>query len=232
MDAMIAAALRKTEPFRDMDCAALAAIARHATDRRLEAGEALFEQGEPARRFFLALEGRLKVTMIVPEGKQVLVRLIYPGDFCGLALVLARTDYPATCRAIVPTRALGWPTSYWATLIEEHPRVAVSLTKALGRHIAEVHTRIAEFATEEVERRVANAVLRLARNAGTPTEDGVRIDFPITRQDLAELTGSTLHSVSRIVSAWSGLGIVGGGRASLVVRDVAALERIARGDKG
>ena len=229
---MIAAALRKTEPFRDMDRDALRAIACQATDRPLVAGEALFEQGEPAERFFLALGGRLKATMIVPDGKQVLLQLINPGDFCGLASVLACTEYQATCRAIVATSVLAWPTSYWGTLFEGHPRIAVSLTQALGRHVAEVQTRIAEFATQPVERRVANAVLRLVRSAGTPTEGGVRVDFPITRQDLAELTASTLHSVSRIVSAWCGLGILGRGRACLVVRDLAALERIARGDSG
>jgi CRP/FNR family transcriptional regulator, nitrogen oxide reductase regulator len=228
---MIATALQMTQPFRDIEPVAVAEIARHASERRLAPGEALFEQGEPADRFFLAVEGRLKVTMITPEGKQVLVRLLCPGDFCGLALALARSDYPATCRAIVAVRVVGWPMSYWAELIETNPRIALGVTRSLGRHITDVHARIAELATEEVAQRVANAVLRLARTAGAPAEGGLRIDFPITRQDLAEMTGTTLHSVSRIVSGWIGRGVVGRGRARLVVRDLPALERIARGER-
>ncbi len=227
---MIATELRSARPFRGLDLAEIDAIARRATERRLAPGEALFEQGEPAERFFLTLEGRLKVTMIVPEGKQIVLRLLYPGDFCGLAMVLTRPEYPATCRAILAVRALAWPTSYWATLIEEHPRLAVGMTEALGRHVTEMHTRLAELATEEVERRVAHAVLRLADRAGVAVEGGVQIDFPVTRQDLAELTGSTLHSVSRIVSAWGARGVVDRGRARLLIRDLAALERIARGE--
>ena len=113
-----------------------------------------------------------------------------------------------------------------------YPRIAIGITRSLGRHITDVHARIAELATEEVEQRVAHAVLRLARSAGTPVEGGLRIDFPITRQDLAEMTGTTLHSVSRIVSGWAGRGIVGRGRASLVIRDLPTLERIGRGEKG
>ena len=89
---------------------------------------------------------------------------------------------------------------YWEELLANYPRIAIGITRSLGRHITDVHARIAELATEEVEQRVAHAVLRLARSAGTPVEGGLRIDFPITRQDLAEMTGTTLHSVSRIVS--------------------------------
>ncbi len=229
---MIDAAVRLAGPFRQLEPCARAEIARHASERRLAPGEALFEQGELSQRFFLIIEGRFKVTMIVPEGKQVLVRLVFPGDFCGLALALARPDYPATARAIVPARVLGWPTSYWETLVADHPRVALDLTRGLGRQVAEVHTRIAELSTAEVDRRIASAVLRLVRRAGEPALEGVRIDFPITRQDLAELTGTTLHSVSRIVSGWVSRGIVVRGRARLVVRDVAALERIAEGEQG
>lgn len=229
---MIATALRSAPPFRDLDGEGLAEVASHATDRHLEPGAALFEQGEPAGRFYLVVQGRLKVTMITPGGKQVLVRLVHPGDFCGLALALARPDYPATCLALVAARVLAWPMNYWETLIASHPRIAIGITRSLGRHITDVHSRIAELATEEVEQRVAHAVLRLARSAGAPVEGGLRIDFPITRQDIAEMTGTTLHSVSRIVSAWAGRNIVGRGRARLVVRDLPALERIARGGKG
>ena len=230
---MIESTLREAGPFRDLASSARAEIARHASERQLAPGEAMFEQGEAADRFFLVTAGRLKVTMLVPEGKQVLVRLTFPGDFCGLALALALREYPATARAIVPSAAVSWPTSYWPVLIEAHPRIAVGMTQALGRHVTDVHTRIVELSTAEVERRVAHAVVRLARRAGEPAAGGgVRIDFPVTRQDIAELTGTTLHSVSRIVAAWATRGIVASGRARLVVRDVATLERIARGEGG
>lgn len=224
---MITTMLRRTLPFRGLPAADLAEIARQGSARRLQTGEAAFEQGEPARRFFLVAEGRMKVTMITPEGKQVFIRLIEVGDFCGLAIVLTRNDYPATCRAVSSSQVVGWPMTFWPTLVETYPSVALRAAEAFGRHIQDVHGRMAELATAEVERRVANAVLRLARNAGRPVDEGLRIDFPLTRQDLAEMTGTTLHSVSRIVASWGAQGIVGRGRARLVVRDIEALERIA-----
>lgn len=227
---MLTAALRRSPAFRDLSEAALAEIAGQGAGRRVEAGEALFEQGAPAHRFFLVAEGRMKVTMVTAEGKQVFVRLTGAGDFCGLALALSRPDYPATCRAAVPSFVISWPMCYWGKLLEAHPAVALRVTQAMGRHIEDVHSRLTELATEEVERRVAHAVLRLARQAGRPVEGGVDVDFPVTRQDLAEMTGTTLHSVSRIVSVWSAQGIVRRGRARIVVSDIAALEEIARGE--
>lgn len=224
--------LRIAAPFRTLDEAALADVAGHATERRLAPGDALFEQGEPARRFYLVLEGRLKVTVLTRDGKQFLIRLLQPGDFCGLAFALRRPDFPASCRAVVATRVMGWQMTYWKALVEEHPAIGIGMALSMGRHVEDMHSRMTELATEPVERRVAHAVLRLARGAGQPTDGGVRVDFPVTRQDLAEMAGTTLHSVSRVVSAWSDQGIVRRGRARLVVSDLAGLERIARGGEG
>lgn len=227
---MIVEALRRSPPFHGLADPQLEEVARHGTARSLRPGEAAFEQGAAADRFFLVVEGRMKVAMLTPDGKQVLVRLIGAGDFCGLALALARRDYPATCSAVVPSQLVGWPMCYWSTLLETHPVVSLRVTQALGRHIVDVHSRMAELATEGVERRVAHALLRLAREAGRPVEGGLGIDFPVTRQDLAEMTGTTLHSVSRIVSSWSARGFVRTGRARIVIADLGALERIGSGD--
>lgn len=224
--------LRGVSVFSGLGDADVAEVARHALLRRLSPGESAFEQGQVADLFYLLTEGRLKVTQVTPEGKQVVMRLVDPGEFCGMAPALARKDYPAACRAIVASRLIAWPTSYWPQLMETHPKVALGVTQTLGRQVNEVHARIAELATEDAARRIAHAILRLAERAGKPTEEGLRIDFPLTRQDIAEMSGTTLHSVSRIVAAWTAQGLVSGGRRRLVVQDMDALARIADGVQG
>jgi CRP-like cAMP-binding protein len=99
--------------------------------------------------------------------------------------------------------------------------------QTIGQRLEEAHTRIREMSTQEVERRVAHAVLRLAGQAGKKEGAGVRIDFPISRQDIAEMTGTTLHTVSRILSAWEAKGLVEGGRQKLLVSDVEGLTALA-----
>jgi len=92
--------------------------------------------------------------------------------------------------------------------------------------LQDAHLRIQELSNDEVEQRVARAILRLVDSAGQPTADGIGIAFPITRQDIAEMTGTTLHTVSRLLSGWKQRGIVDSGRKRIVLRSPAALARV------
>jgi CRP-like cAMP-binding protein len=213
--------------FDKMSDESLDKLLTHATSRRVPAGEAVFEQGGAAAHFFLLLHGRLKVTQVTPSGQQIIVRVVHPGDLFGFAEALKRKDYPGTAIAVAESIAISWPSQLWPDFIDHHPKLAVSAMQTIGQRLEEAHTRIREMSTEEVERRVAHAVLRLTKQAGKREEAGIRIDFPISRQDIAEMTGTTLHTVSRILSAWEGKGLVEGGRQKLLVRDVKGLSDLA-----
>ncbi|SMC73619.1 Crp/Fnr family transcriptional regulator [Rhizobium sp. RU36D] len=206
-------------------------LLQHASSRRVPQGETVFEQGSPALSFYLLLHGRLKVTQVTPDGQQIIVRVVHPGDLFGFAKALQRPDYPGTAIAAAESVTLGWPTDLWPNFVEHNPRLAVSAMQTIGQRLEEAHMRIREMSTQEVERRVAHTILRLARKAGRREETGIRIDFPISRQDIAEMTGTTLHTVSRILSAWEGKGLVEGGRQKLLVKDAAALEELAEAVK-
>ena len=101
--------------------------------------------------------------------------------------------------------------------------------QAVGSRLQEAHTRIVEMSTEQVERRIAHALLRLAKQAGRRIDQGVQIDFPISRQDVAEMTGTTLHTVSRTLSAWEQQGLIESGRQRIVIRDPHKLFGLAEG---
>ncbi|WP_108398583.1 Crp/Fnr family transcriptional regulator [Devosia submarina] len=205
----------------------LSRLLASATLRRVPVGKAVFEQGQPSTHFFLLLHGRLKVTQVTPDGQQIIVRVVHPGDIFGFAKALQRDDYPGTPLAAAESLVVCWPTEVWGTLIEQIPSLAINAMQTIGQRLQEAHTRLREMATEEVERRLAHAVLRLIERAGRQESTGVRIDFPISRQDLAEMTGTTLHTVSRILSAWEALGLVTGGRQKLLVRDAEGLRALA-----
>jgi CRP-like cAMP-binding protein len=97
----------------------------------------------------------------------------------------------------------------------------------MGQRIQDAHTRLKEMATQDVEHRVANAVLRLVNQSGRKVEEGVLVDFPVTRQEIAEASGTTMHSVSRVLSAWENAGLVVVGRQKVIVCDLERLSRIA-----
>jgi CRP-like cAMP-binding protein len=111
------------------------------------------------------------------------------------------------------------------------PSLAVSALQTVGSRLQDTQARVIEISNEQVEQRVAHALLRLAKQAGRKVDAGVEIDFPISRQDVAEMTGTTLHTVSRILSAWEQQGLVEGGRQRIVLRDPHKLHILAEGSE-
>ena len=204
-------------------------ILNEAQSLRYAKGTNVFEQDAPATSFFILLDGHLRVAKLTPAGQQVVVRFVAPGEIFGVAKAIGRTTYPATATAVVDSVALVWPSAAWPRLIEKNPALATNALQTIGSRLQEAHTRVVEMSTEQVERRVAHALLRLAKQAGRKVEEGVRIDFPISRQDVAEMTGTTLHTVSRILSAWEAQGWVEGGRQKIVIREAHKLFVLAEG---
>ena len=148
-------------------------------------------------------------------------------SFRGQAIGLKH--YPATAVAAVDSVSLAWPSAVWPRLVAQHPALATNTLQTVGQRLQEAHTRVIEMTTEEVERRVAHALLRLVKQAGRKVEGGIEIDFPISRQDVAEMTGTTLHTVSRVLSAWEQQGLVESGRQRITIRDPHRLFGIAEG---
>jgi CRP-like cAMP-binding protein len=204
--------------FEHMSDEALHDILSGCTSRRYPPGTAVFEQGQAADQFFVLLHGRLRVTQVTPEGQQIIVRMVNPGDLFGIAKALRRPDYPGTATAVAESIALAWPMTTWDSILERHPTLAINAMQTMGSRLQDAHTRMRELSTEEVERRVAHTVLRLASQSGKREEGGIRIDFPVSKQDIAEMTGTTLHTVSRILTAWENAGLVEGGRQKLLVK--------------
>lgn len=210
--------------FATLDGEALDDILGRARTQLFTRSTSVFTQDEAAHSFFVLLHGRLRVTQVTPEGQQIVMRFVGPGEIFGVAMALRRATYPATATAVVDSLALAWPSGAWAPLVAAYPPLAVNALQTMGARLQEAQTRLREISTEEVERRIAHAVLRLAAESGRETADGLLIDFPLSRQDLAEMTGTTLHTVSRIVSAWEHRGLVEGGRQRIVVRDLRGLK--------
>jgi CRP-like cAMP-binding protein len=204
-------------------------LLREAQSVRYPKGMNVFQQDEEAHSFFVLLHGHLRVDKLTPDGQQVVVRFVSPGEVFGVAMAIGRTSYPATAAAVVDSIALVWPSATWPRLIATHPTLAVNTLQTVGSRLQDAHTRVVEMSTEQVERRIAHTLLRLAQQSGRKVEAGIQIDFPISRQDVAEMTGATLHTVSRVLSAWEDKGLVAGGRQKITLRDPHRLFVLAEG---
>lgn len=214
--------------FRGLDADALAAAAVDARIVRAAAGRTYFREGEPARLFFVLRSGRVKFTQMSAEGHEVILRVIGGGEpFGGVAAIVEHATYPVTARAVEPSEAYAWDGPRILALMHRFPSIAINAARMIADRLHELQRQHRELMTERVERRIARALLRLARHAGRRVDGGVEIDFPLSRQDLAQMTGTTLFTVSRTLSGWEDEGLIATGRRRVVVRRPHQLVRIA-----
>ncbi len=219
--------LARGDFFRGLAPADLADVLAAARERRLADDATVFREGDPADRFCVVSAGRLKLTQLGADGNEVILRFVGPGEATAALAIFEGADYPLTARAVGPTTVLEWGRDAVQEMLRRHPALAVNTVRLLSGRLREVQERFRELATERVAQRIARALLRLVRQVGRKVDGGVLIDLPLSRQNLAELTGTTLFTVSRVLSKWEELGILESGRERVVVTKPHGLVAIA-----
>lgn len=219
--------LGKIELFEGLNERELDAILTEARELHFAEGSFLFYQDDPAERVFIVKSGRIKLTQLADDGQQVLMRVMTPGMLFAAISLVQGAVYPVTAEAAADSVVLYWSQDSMLAMVQRFSRLALNALKIVAGNLREFQNRYRELATERVERRLARNVLRLASQTGRKTDEGVLLDLPLTRQDLAEMSGTTLFTVSRILSAWESQGLVQAGREKLLIRFPHGLVRIA-----
>src|SRR5512141_2330084 len=220
------AKLRQVSVFQNATDEDLKLIAQHSIERSIEEGEFFFFQGDPATYFYVLISGRAKLMQTNPAGQQVNLRTINEWQMFGaLGAVRENATYPATAQALENSTALAVKSGYLRELMQSRPYLSFDLMKLMTTYIQEMQERYRGLATEKVERRIARVLLRLAAQMGVKMDGGIELSF--TRQDLAEMSGTTLYTVSRILSDWERQGLVEAGRERVMIRNPHGVVSIA-----
>jgi CRP-like cAMP-binding protein len=225
----VARTLETSTLFQDLSRAALDAVYDAGRVVAVEADTVLCQQGDPATSFLLVTEGRARLSQVTEDGHQVLVRFLGPGDCCGIIAAHHDAEYQATVQAVDPSAIVRWDHRTLADLFTRHPDLARNALRVLAEQCQAWQRRYREVTTARVEQRVALTVLRLAQQAGERVDAGVLIAIPLSREDLAEMTGTTLFTVSRILNRWEERGFVELGRQRVVIRDGHGLVAVSEG---
>nr|WP_217482882.1 Crp/Fnr family transcriptional regulator [Sulfitobacter maritimus] len=204
-------------PFSRLNRTQIREILDQARIRRFDEGDEVFSEGMEASHFHLLLDGFLRVVRTTAGGEQIIVLHISPGQLFGIAAALQRDTYPATAVTAAESIVLSWPSTLWSSFIAQYEGFATESYKTVGQRLGQIQDTMTEIATQAVEQRVAAAVLRMVNQSGRKTEEGIEIGFPVTRQNISDMTGTTLHTVSRMLSAWEKDGIVRSTRKHIVV---------------
>jgi CRP/FNR family transcriptional regulator, nitrogen oxide reductase regulator len=195
--------------------------------RALKPRDVLGAQGEPADSIALVQVGHLKLGQVNAEGVETLIRFIGPGDCYGAIALSPGKRFPVSAVAVEPSRVLVWPRAVIAGLAERIPQIRLNLFEEVTRRMTGVLSAVQDLAAERVPLRVARALLRLAEHGGERSPQGIRIVHPITRQEIADLAGTTLFTVSRVMSGWESDGLLRTGRGAVTIVDPEGLELAA-----
>lgn len=205
--------------FAGMSEQQLGELVKYATVRRIKPNATYFDAGDQAQHFYILVDGFIRIVRSTADGEQVVVLHISPGEVFGIAKAFEADIYQATAKAASEGLALSWPSELWDQFIRDYPGFSSATRTAIGVRVEEMQEKIVEMATQRVEQRIAQAIRRLLKQTGKQTAHGIEIGFPITRQDISEMTGTTLHSVSRYMSQWQRDGIIQSERRRVVVCD-------------
>ncbi len=213
--------------FQGLEPAALQHLRASARSVRSAVGDTLFHQGDPPDHLYLVTSGVVKLSQVTANGTQHVLRLMALGDIIGCVAVFNRLAYPVTATIENDATLMFWPEPVFRHLTEDHPRLMANALQLVGTRTQEFVARLGEINGASAEQKVAKAVLRLARQAGTKEADGVRI--VMTRQDLADMTGITYFTISRILSDWRRRSLIEASRRDLYIKSPHALFQIAEG---
>ncbi len=220
-------ALGRLDLFKGLSSPALAEVRASGRLRSVAKGKTIFAQGDQAKACHALIKGRVRIAQSDEDGGQLIMRFIGPGQMFGTMALFTDRKYPAEAQAVTDSLEISWPESALLNLIKRHPGIALNIIAIIGTRIREVQERLRELATQRVERRIAHTILRLAEQAGLASGGTMTIDFPLTRRDLAEMCGTTLHNASRILTAWERRNLVATSKRRLMLRDREAIRQIA-----
>src|SRR6476646_8929387 len=159
--------------------------------RSYERGDRLFDEGDASDFFYVIVSGRAVVFKKRPDGNDIILEIFGPGGPLGAVAVYESRPYPASAGAIEPTTCLLIPRPAFFALLEQHPSLVRGLLSSMSHRLVELTTRLAELTGGHVDARFARLFLKLANQMGRPDRGGTYIPLTLSRQELADLTGTT-----------------------------------------
>lgn len=195
--------------------------------RRYERGDAVFEEGDPSDFFFVVISGRIKVFKRAPNGHERILEIFGSGGLLGAVAAYETRPFPAAAAAIEPSACLLTPRSEFFALLEERPSLVRGLLGSLSIRLMELTARLAELSGGRVESRFARLFLKLGDQMGRPDRGGLFLPMALSRQELADLTGTTIETCIRIMSRWSKDNILLTDKDGFVILDRPALAALA-----
>jgi len=219
--------LRTTPIFSRLSVDDRKKIAEVANVKRFSRGDLIFEQDSPSDALYAIAGGRVKIFKMMPSGKDLILEVFGPGDPLGAVAVYIGRPFPASAAALEDTTCVVIPRVDFFRLLEQHPTLVRGLLLGMTTRLVELTNRLAELTGGRIEARFARLFIKLADQMGRPERGGTFIPLALSRQELADMTGTTIETCIRIMSRWGKDAIVRTEKDGFVVVSRRELDTIA-----
>ena len=223
----VEALLGATPVFRKLSPQDRRRVAEATSVRHYEKGATIFEQDAPSDAFYTIASGRVKIFKMLPSGKDLILEVFGTGDPLGAVAAYDGRPFPASAVALEDTTCLAIPRPVFFRLLEEHPSLVRGLMLGMTVRLVELTNRLAELSGTRIEPRFARLFLKLAGDMGRPERGGTFVPLALSRQELADMTGTTIETAIRIMSRWGKQDVVRTEKDGFVIVDRAALEDLS-----
>ncbi len=226
-NAELAELLRSVALYRRLSAEDRQRLAAVSTLKVYERGDEVFAEGDLPRSFLVIVDGRVKVIKSTPAGKEIILEIFGAGDPFGAVAVYEGYPFPASARALETTRCVVTPRDAFFGLLEQHPSLVRGLLGGLTIRLMELTNRLADLTGARVEERLARLFLKKAEEIGRPERGGTFIPLQLSRQEIADLAGTTIETAIRVMSRWGKQGWVETAEDGFVILRREPLERLA-----
>ena len=220
--------LARTPIFRRLSPEDRERVARVAQVKTYARGDTIFSEGDPADFFYVVTAGRVKISKMTPAGHELILEIFGVGDPLGAVAVYEGLPFPASATAIEETTCVLMPRQQFFALLEAHSTLVRGLLLGLTTRLIEMTNRLAELTRTRVESRLARLFLKMADQSARADPRGELIPTVLSRQELADLTGTTIETAIRIMSRWQKQRLVLTEKDGFVIVDRQALASLGQ----
>ena len=218
--------LASTPLFFEPDEGTLDALIHITKTRQLTKGEIVVKQGDPGSEMYIVVEGKLKVSVSLGEGKEISLSILRPNEAFGEIALFDRHERTATITAIEPACCLVIERDLFVPFLKEHPDVAIRLLGALSRRLRQTDAFIKETLCFDIPSCLAKKLLDLAKGYGQQTYKGIRINAIFSEEDLEQITGVPRESITAQFRSWQDKGLISYRSRHITIKDLKEMERL------
>jgi CRP-like cAMP-binding protein len=215
--------LKKIELFKNLSDDELKELDPYLIRESAQKKKEIFTEGDQPEWFYIVSKGKIKITKLSQEGKEIILELISPTDIFGGVAVLRNFPYPANAIAMEDSEVLKISRKNLMRLVDRFPNLMYCIALQLGDRMKSSYDSLKNIALERVEARIAALLLKLSNKVGGKTKEGILIDMRLTKQDVADMVGTTVETSIRTFSKFKKQGLLTDTNGKIIIKDLDGL---------